>query len=529
MVIKALEIENPFADYGNIVEGNRFVGRNQAIQAIQDRVLGSNYGNLAIMGLPRIGKSSLAWNTLMTKKVELLQRKILVEMINMGAISSINKFYLRLMDKNLYNLRSLNFQLYNQLIEIRKIYSETNSQNEIEFFFALIKQFNYRIIYILDEFDSVTNFFKLEDFQLLRELSISPETKICLVTISRRTIQELEPENGAISNFYGVFSDLNLQLFNEKDLQHYWQRIDNLGIQISNEYKREVDYFVGSHPYWLDMLNYHIFNAVKSSNKNSIDLLSEIENDLKQTLWKNYEDIISLMDKEGLKSHFIQSVVGPALNLTQMNIEKLSKYGLIKPVPAKEKYNAHFQDLVNVGLVKQSDISYISISKHLDDYLKQKELEFDIWPIWNEAEHQVRALITIHLKKKYGEDWKNPFIQANPNKEKDITRMEEIKIKNKKTFGYLASDNIIDYTYPLDMWNCFIVTDWTWFQSILKGQLATWREKFLLLSKIRNPIAHSNKDFILPDEQIKAKEICTELVDKIRTWIEKPQLPLINT
>lgn len=520
MVIKALAIENPFADYGNIVEGSRFVGRNQEIVAIHNRVLGSNYGNLAIMGLPRIGKSSLAWNALMTKKAELIRRNILIERINIGSISTSKAFYLKLMDKALSNFRILNPALNEQLASTRQTYYDTNSDNEIEFFFALAKQSNYRLVYILDEFDNVANFFKLDNFQLLRELSISPDTKICLVTISRRSVQELEPENGAISNFYGVFSDLHLKLFNETDLQQYWQRVENFGIEISDEYKNEIQYFVGSHPYWLDMVNYNIFNEVKLSGKNSLEVLAEIGSELKKTLWDNYDDIISLMDKEGLKSHFIQAVVGPVINLSQMSIERLAKYGLVKAISAREKYGNYFQTLIDEGLANENDISHNSISTHLNDYLKQKEIEFDIWAIWNEAEHQVRNLITVHLKEKHGECWRDVFVLENPRKENDILRMEEMRTRNKRTFGNLASDNLVSYTYPLDMWNCFISTDWTWFQRVLAGQQATWREKFLLLGKVRNPIAHSNRDFILQDEQTRAKEICNEIIQNIKKWEE---------
>jgi hypothetical protein len=455
----------------------------------------------------------------MTKKAELSKRKILIERINVGSISSSKEFYLKLMDKIMPNVRNLSFELYDQLAASRKIYNESDSENEIEFFFALVKQSNHRLIYVLDEFDNVTNFFKLQDFQLLRELSISPETKICLVTISRRTIQELEPENGAISNFYGVFSDLHLPLFNEVDLKGYWQRIENLGIDISQEYKKEVFYFVGSHPYWLDMINYHIFNGAKAGHQTSIELLSEIGSELKKTLWDNYDDIISLMEKEGLKSHFLQAVVGPVVNLTQMSVERLSKYGLVNPILARQKYGSYFQLLIDAGLVNENDISYNSISSHLNDYLKQKENEFDIWALWNEAEHQVRNLITIHLKEKYGKDWRDGFVSANPRKENEIVRMETMREKNKRTFGNLASENLVSYTYPLDMWNIFIMSDWTWFQKIFNSNTKQdWQAKFYLLGKVRNPIAHSNKDFVLQDEQTKAKEICNDLIDKIKTW-----------
>jgi hypothetical protein len=490
-------------------------------------VLGELYGNLAIVGLPRIGKSSLVWNALIPLKEKLLQERHILAYISISSGDSAINFFKGLA---LAILDEIEFEkdLVDIYRRLESIYNDIKSNqndrfeflNQVKKFFKFCKRSNLRTTFILDEFDYSENIFSVADFQFLRELSTLPETKICLVTISRRTIQELEPENGAISNFYGVFSELRLKLFSESDLKAYWQRVEGLGLEISEEYKNQVYYFVGSHPYWLDMANYHIFNGVKEGIKSSFELLSEIGSELKKFLWDNYDDIIVLMEKEGLKNHFVQAVVGPVVNLTQMSIERLTKYGLVKPILAREKYGTYFQTLIDAGLANENDISYNSISIHLNDYLKQKETEFDIWALWNEAEHQVRNLITVHLKEKYGEDWRDAFVLANPKKKDEIVQMENLRTKNKRSFGNLASDNLVSYTYPLDMWNCFISTDWTWFQRVLSGHQATWREKFLLLGKVRNPIAHSNREFVLQDEQTKAKEICNELIDNIKKWAE---------
>ena len=206
------------------------------------------------------------------------------------------------------------------------------------------------------------------------------------------------------------------------------------------------------------------------------------------------------------------------MDLSQMSIERLTKYGLIIPILAKRKYGFYFNNLIENGLANENDISYDSISIHLNNYLKQRENEYDIWPLWTEAENKVRNLITIYLKKKFGENWRNPFVNANPKKEADIVDMENKRLKNKKDFGNSASDNLVSYTYPLNLFNCFITTDWTWFQKVLGDNKANWFEKFKLLAKVRNPIAHSNKDFVDSNEQFKATEICKELINKIDNW-----------
>lgn len=524
MVIKTLNIENPFADYGNIVEGDRFVGRKYAIDAIHNRVLGANYGNLAIMGLPRIGKSSLAWNTLMTKKAELSSKNILIEWINMATLKNSKDFYVSILSALLSKIRLKNREIYNLLLEAKDTFQKNNNFEEIKFFFQLLKQEKYRIILILDEFDYASNIFEFHDFQFLRELGYNPEYKICLVTISRRTIQEIEPENGAISNLWGVFSELHLKLFNENDITQYWQRIENLDIELSDEYKKEVQFFVGNHPYWIDMVNYYIFNAIKIGGeiKSSIDLLVTVKSELKKTLWDNYDHIISLMDKEGLKNHFIQAVVGPVLNLTKMSVEKLEKYGLITSILAKEKYGSYFQRLIEAGLATETDISYNSISEYLNEYLKQKEVEFDIWPLWNETEQKVREIIKIYLKDTFGDNWKDNFLTKFPTRSKKdlIESMERMRDKNKLAFGQFASEHLVDYSYPLEMWKGFISTEWLWFQKILGGNESTWKERFSILAKVRNPIAHSNGEFVSEDDKNEAKDICVELLKKIRAWEE---------
>ncbi len=84
-----MHLKNPFADYGGIVIGDRFIGRKTEIEAIQNRLLGTNYGNIAIMGLPRIGKSSLSWNAIMNNRSDLEKQNIIPIWVSFGEYNSI--------------------------------------------------------------------------------------------------------------------------------------------------------------------------------------------------------------------------------------------------------------------------------------------------------------------------------------------------------------------------------------------------------------------------------------------------------
>ena len=70
--------ENPFADYGKIVRGDRFIGRKKMIGVIENRIIQPvDPGNMAIIGMHCIGKSSLAYKAIMEQKERLIAKKIL--------------------------------------------------------------------------------------------------------------------------------------------------------------------------------------------------------------------------------------------------------------------------------------------------------------------------------------------------------------------------------------------------------------------------------------------------------------------
>ena len=62
---------NPFASVGAMVEGDAFVGRESEIRTIKERLLGREFGNVSIIGIPKIGKSSLMQRSLLTNVEQL--------------------------------------------------------------------------------------------------------------------------------------------------------------------------------------------------------------------------------------------------------------------------------------------------------------------------------------------------------------------------------------------------------------------------------------------------------------------------
>jgi hypothetical protein len=501
---------NPFSGYGGIVKEDRFIGRRSQIKLIQSRLLAEdNFGNLAIMGLPRVGKSSLAWNAVMQNKEDLINRKIIPIWLPFGEYSSLLECIESIMLDVIDKLKSLGIETFN-LEECNHGFKRRISQLEkrriIKKYFKILKNIGYRLLVILDEFDNAEKIMNLFDFQFLRELSYNPETKIAILTISRKTIREIEPNEGVLSNFHQIFTDLNLGLYNESDIYEYWTRVTSFGVSVSKEYEDIVEELVGSHPYLLDVLNYEVFNH---SDDSGIDLKLVINSSmeaLKLKLYNEYESIINLMRHENLDRMMLQMIVGPVYDISQRDIERLLRFGIV--------------------LSKTND-SYQAFAASFGQYLKIKSQEINIWPLWNEVEVEIRELIKLQLFEKYGENWEDGYRKEFKNKDGNVEVLDGSQFspglinerdRSIKLFGNLASNHLIDYTLPRQMFDYFISKDWTWYSKVFSKQKNDWKPVFEHLTKIRNPLAHNNPSFLSSSDKSIAEGYCEVILEKVQKW-----------
>lgn len=495
-----MNIKNPFSDFGKIVQGDRFIGRSKEITQIHNRLLGKNYGNLAIIGLPRIGKSSLAFNALFIQAEILLKDKTIVLWINTGKIPTSKSFFEKLVFDVTTEIEIHFPELYSNLEKIYNKIKESDLSN-IEFnsfiqrFFEMLNKHMFKIVFILDEFDNSKRIFGVEDFQLLRELSYSPLTQVALVTISRRTLQELEPLNGYLSNFYQIFSEIHLGFFSGSDLLKYWDFARKHNVTIDKNSIDTIMNFTSSHPFLLDVVNNDIFNNLNNNSISFNETLKSILSDLNLKIRNEYNSIINLLKEEKLLSKAIQIIVGPVYDVKQIDVDKLLKYQLIK----------------------STESGYNGFCNFFNDYLSLIQKEVDVWPLWSQTESEIRKLIKEFLNTTYGINWEDKFLKDGNNSKKINYVMEYKKLRDKsiRSFKERASQHLVDYTYPSDMMDCFISSNWNHFSTIFKKTLAEWSPIFSHLSKIRNPLAHNNSSFLSESDKNKAIGYCQEILSLI--------------
>ena len=519
-------LNNPFADFGGIVHGDRFIGRKGYIEKIKERVLGSTYGNLAIMGLPRVGKSSLVWHAIMDKKEELSKELTIPIFFETGSCTSSNEFF-RKMVTLLYDELEFICEDEKYIKFSNKIIDSLKTEYDkdlVQKYFKLVKRIGYKTIFIFDEFDSVQSFFGKADFQLLRELSYNPDTHLCLVTCSRKTIEDIEVKDGAISNFAGTCSDLRLGMFSKEDVIEYWEHFSS-EFAPDITYKNAIAYFTGNHPWLMDKVNSMMYKEDLAN-----DLFSKFDN-VKLELMEVLDTLVGTIEKEHLLNSAIQVVVGPYYDVNQKQIEKLLKYDFIKKV--SPEYKELLFSGMKVGPTWDS-YTYSCFSDYSTlDFYRRYYANVPYVTLWSETENLLRTAVKEYLSANFTDNWEQELTDSLTHTppfptfpiEKWKTNLKSLKSNRDKmiqNFPTMNGGHLVDFTLTAQIFDIFIRPNWKWFNNhIFEGNRDEWNTKFEFLTALRNPVAHNNVIGNMEEEMRVAREYCQEVSTAIKEWQKK--------
>lgn len=488
------DFENPFSDYGTIVHGERFIGRKDDLQVIKSRVIQPREpGNLAIIGDSRIGKSSLVYRAVIDRKHELIANRLLPIWINLSNYDSTPVFF-----------RSLVTMCVDELTEVAWLTESLQSAAEraledglswserygrIQRFFEWVRRGDIRILFILDEFDHARHLFHgdISAFQGLRELSYRPEWRVSYIVTARRTIHDIELQTRAISTFDGIFHKHYLGMFNTEDIEEYFERLSSVGILDDTTLRDQIDFYCGGHPYLLELLGFEVVELFRM--RRVVDVDEAARRSLPSFL-RQYDRMIELLREEGTLGKLLQALVGPVFDVKWTDVETLLKYGFIK----------------------RSEQGYVAFSEHFQTYLNLVARDWDLWPVWRETEKALRKFVTKIMMEKYGEGWIEELERVKPHLKKAIfDSCRAAQKKEERAFGSRASGNLIDFTYPQDLFT-IIFAEWGTFREYLGHDKNYWSQRAQLLAKIRNPLAHNRDESLYDYERQIVEGYCKEIL-----------------
>lgn len=489
--------ENPFADYGNIVYGDRFIGRKDDSRIIENRsIRPKEAGNLAIVGVRHVGKSSLVYKTIVERKGELNTQNILPIWINLGNYEQIPDFFCSLVTRCVNEMENLNWMTEPIERSAHRVLVGKQSWSDryfhIQQFFKKVRQEGYRVLFILDEFDHARHIFKgsISGFQQLRDLSYVPEWRVAFIAISRRSIHEIEIQSQAISTFSETFRTHYLAMFNEADIQEYFKKLSSIGLSISPDDKARIVFYCGGHPYLLEMLGYEIVEMFREEQRVGVD---EAAQRIGQSFVDHYDHVVKLLQEDESLHKLLQILFGPVVDVKQTDIDELMRYGLIKPSPE--------------GV-------YVCFSENFHSFLDLVQREVELWPMWSETERTLRHIVTTEMLSHYGENWIAKIEKARPNLKGIFNICRKVQQNEEKSFGSRASHNLIDFTNPADLFT-IIFAEWNVFNPIFGKDKNYWEQHKQLLAKIRNPLAHNRDEILEECEQQIAEGYCREILSLV--------------
>ena len=496
-------LNNPFSNCRNPVYGERFVGRYETIRSIKQRVLNPSGGSLAIVGSPRIGKTSLANHVFIDPQDSLIEKKFLSFKINLSAFRNSNHLDLlrELVKQTLETFNNTNSQ-DERLKSIGKNLRTKDDrwiefQSKVEKFFKGVKRAGWSVVAVIDEFDNARQIFRDGDgigFAALRILAENPKKYgINLVTISRLPLHIIAEEcSKDVSSFDGIFQTRYLQWLRIDELIKLLDKLKIIGLEVNPELVDFVWKNTGGHPYlasvladelaqsWLNNHQYNLEEALRNSS-------SEFR--------KYYNQSIELLKKDGnLDQMLLQTIFGPVTKETILKAGEMERYcGLIK-----RHENGH----------------YIAFSSDFEDYLNNLDRSRGLWNFWHETQEKLRKLVDDLMLEKYcSHDWIFQLEKEDVKFKNEVfDKCRNLQIHEGSRLGSSASVHLLDFTNMDDLWQ-IIDQHWNLFQPILGKNTGYWNLRLQFLSTVRRPMAYNSPNKVFADHELeKAKKYCQEIL-----------------
>ena len=490
---------NVYADYGRPVSGARFVGRHEIMRAIQSRVLlPQNPGNLALIGEPRVGKSTIAHHAIRCRRDALADERKLAMWLNVGLFVSGWDLFASLVSRVHAEVVSHGWSTPGLEAEQGRCraFTELNGESQtcvMEYFYK-IRNAGVSVIVVLDEFDGASSLWSSDrpGFQLLRELSYDPASSVCLVTTSRRELKDIETRAGVISNLAGTFKKCYVRPFDEEESAEYFARLAENGCELSSTLKTQMLALTGAHPLFLDIAACELVDRVPISESDAARVLRDA---VSLQFIDTYLQHVQLLREDGSLARLMQILFGPVMDEVTLDVDRFVRYGVIKAGAS----------------------GYRAYSDHFQGFLRCVARDVEPWPLWRDTERGLRELVAFYLCEHHGADWRASFVESRPKYRPVVEQWVERRDNERARYGELASEELLDYSYPAELF-AVMMSDWTWFGSVFGGQPGDWVRPFQVLGKVRTPLAHNRTTPAYEGILDEAKGICKQVVSKLASW-----------
>ena len=379
---------------GNKVFGDGFVGRKNLIRQLQDCCTSQNF---SVVGLPKIGKSSLVYHSIIYNKRDVRRnnyRPFIPVFVDCGPASSIQEFF-----------NNITISVYNELQKVLpderrqhllNDYSEYNNNviNNLSIsvmgFFNTLMNYQIDIVIILDDFDRVRTIKGFDGTRLAIIRTLSELAYIKFIIISKRHLSIIENWNEDPShnpsNLFQCFKEIIVGNFDVDEWNIYWDRVfldhSDIIIEDRKRIKEEAFHYTGFNPFWtaffarcyVDSLKY---NSTFNNSMRQVEMTRCAYFPMKEFLCddKNY--------KNNILDTAIQAITGPVYKLNLVDITTLEQYGFLTHINCDKKNNIFGNDWGCRFYDNDTPKSYIASSVHFTSFLIREFTQATYWQEWD--------------------------------------------------------------------------------------------------------------------------------------------------
>lgn len=576
-------MKNPFVPNGKPVSGEHFIGRRNEIADILEKI--SRGDSVFLVGLPRMGKSSIL-NYFETNSEYMKEQFALLPVsICVSSYNSVVNCWIAMADKIKFVLRKLYKDQKRKKKDVATIESIESVINYFEdnikvnerpddetcwdqlhtalcnYLHEIQNELNYRVLFLLDEFDKIKEFPNTSKTKIKEICSICP-----IITASRRHIDPPLADLQYKPIFVGMFS--------KEDIKLYWDHYVPLMQQIQprlkdkalNDYKMMVQQYVGSHPYLMAILGEEAFKQPAQIANGSKEQQDELKRNLRITMRYHLMEQLRILDEQNLRETAIRLVLGGKEDYDTENAQQLKDFTFLQTVPSRDKVNLFGREVGSTYFVKGEELAYVCFSNYFTS-LMYKELKpklrfeekletvelllrdlveryiiniicpFDLnWKKGRKISLPNQKIVWVEKWESYMDDRLKELLIEHVINENQYQQWYEdmTKIKNCRQNQLQFENNIqndpanrslIHFTTFGNLWYMFMKIDGEWFRGALGLSPQSWRKWFSTTLKpiidIRNAQDHYNLKNVPESKQRHIEEKCDLLCESVRAALDR--------
>ncbi len=441
-----------------------------------------------------------------------------------------------------------------------------------EALFEKLAKSKYRLLLFIDTFDYIGDVFGKQAayFQYINSIKDNYETyKITFLLSSRRSVRDLETKSLGSSVYFDKFRPMALGGFNQQELKEYEQAIENYYVVLNEEEREKLHYYCGNSPYLLSLFGWEMcvnestdMDSIYVKNQNAVSqYFGELIKLMKETDVGDSHSIPAGEKAEKANCFYkLKELFCGQRYITNGDINDLGNLGYVILPEGGNGFLTEALQGDNIRRVKPMNEALLKVMKEY--WTKDKE---DIWPAMGRLEKRLRDIIHQSFLKRYAGtsnldynngDYRFHFeyenVMYSEFKKRVLINHDRYSwfLNFDAAFRYLknayrdhhelAAKRIVDMISFDGLWNilsfywdsCDITVDTDdalRINSSVKGMNRFFedssklllKEKFDLLNRVRNPLAHFYRECLTEKEKERAGNYCEELLSLTENYEDR--------